>query len=199
MFLIENAYASSEAVEETNVEATTAEHTTVAPKNEGVAASLGINAQLFGFQLLNFAIVGAIVWFLILKPLTKTMEERKKIIDDSIDNAKAVETNLQMSEVKFQEKLDQAKVEANKIIEKSHTEAEKLSVDMKEKAKKEIEMLVDQAKRNIQIEKESMMTEIKKETVNLIIAAVEKIMNEKLDDKKDVTLIEETIRSFRTE
>lgn len=193
---------ANELVETTAVEATDT-HVEVTNRgastaNESLAASLGLNAQLFGFQLLNFAIVAGIVWFLILKPLTKTLEERKKIIDKSIDNVKKVETNLQMSEVKFQEKLDEAKVEANKIIEKSHGEAEKLSVDMKEKAKKEIELLIAQAKKNIQIEKDDVMSEIKKETANLIVSAVEKIINEKLDDKKDKALIEETIRSFRT-
>ena len=97
---------------------------------ETLAASLGLNGQLFAFQLLNFAIVSAIIWFLILKPLTKTLEERKKVIDESLDKAKQVETNLQMSEVKFQEKLDEAKVKANKVIEKSHSEAEILSETM---------------------------------------------------------------------
>lgn len=164
---------------------------------ESLAASLGLNAQLFAFQLLNFAIVAAILWFLILKPLTKVLEERRKAIDESLDKAKQVETNLQMSEVKFQEKLDDAKVEANKIIEKTHTEAEKLSDSMKIKARGEIESLVEQAKKNIMAEKDEVMVGIKKETANLIVAAVEKIMNEKLDDKKDKELIEETLKGLK--
>jgi F-type H+-transporting ATPase subunit b len=163
----------------------------------GVASSLGLNGQLFAFQLLNFAIVGAIIWFLILKPLTSKMEERKKMIDESIDNAKKVDANLQMSEQKFQEKVDEAKVEANKIIEKSHTEASKLSEEMKEKASKDIELLVNQAKRNIKIEKEDMISGLKKETANLVVLAVEKILNEKLDAKKDQKLIEDAIDQLK--
>jgi len=191
MNFVNIAYATSE--QQTNVE-TTSE----APKNEGVAASLGINGQLFIFQLINFAIVAAIVWFLILKPLTSKLEERRKIIDDSLDKAKEVEANLIMSNQKFQEKVDEAKVEANKIIEKSHAEAENLSVEMKAKAKKEIENLVDQARVKIQDEKEEVMRGIKSETANLVVAVVEKILSEKLNDKKDKELIEETISSFRT-
>jgi F0F1-type ATP synthase membrane subunit b/b' len=98
---------------------------------------------------------------------------------------------------KFQEKIDEAKVEASKVIEKAHTEAEKLSLSMKEKAKKEIELLIDQAKRNIQIEKDEVMGEIKKETVNLIMASVEKILNEKLDSEKDKKLIEESLKGLQ--
>lgn len=187
-YFIQNVYASTEEA--------VVEHTT-ASSSESVAASLGLNAQLFVFQLINFAIVAVIIWFLILKPLTKTLNERKKLIDESLDKAKEVDANLQMSQVKFQEKLDEAKVEANKIIEKAHGEAEQLGVSMKEKAKKEIELLIDQAKRNIQIEKDEVMEGIKKETVNLIISAVEKILDEKLDGDKDKKLIEESLKGLK--
>lgn len=190
MSLINIAYASEEA---------TTEYTTESTGNESVAASLGLNGQLFLFQLINFAVVAVIIWFLILKPLTKTLTERKKVIDDSLDKAKEVDANLQMAQVKFQERIDEAKIEASKIIEKSHNEAEQLGVSMKDKAKKEIELLVDQAKRNIQIEKGEVMDGIKKETVNLIISAVERIISERLDGDKDKKIIEETIRSFRKE
>jgi len=160
---------------------------------ESVAASLGLNGQLFAFQLLNFAIVAVIIWFLILKPLTKTLEERKKLIDESLDKAKEVDSNLQMAELKFQERIDDAKSEASKVVAKAQEEGLVLTEKMKEKAQKEIELVVDQAKRNIKIEKEEMMVGLKEETANLVVAAVEKILEEKLDDKKDADLIKGTI------
>ena len=48
---------------------------------------------------------------------------------------------------------------------------------MKKRAQKEIELVVDQARRNIKIEKEEMVADLKQETVNLIIAALEKILS----------------------
>jgi F-type H+-transporting ATPase subunit b len=185
-------------VEEGVVAETTDTHATVdthgaSNVDESVVASLGLNGQLFAFQLLNFAIVAAIVWFLILKPLTKTMEERKKLIDDSLDKAKQVDFNLQMAEIKFQERVDEAKAEHSKIVAKAQEEGVEITNKMKEKAQKEIELVVDQAKRNIKIEKEEMMVGLKEETANLVVAAVEKILEEKLDDKKDANLIKGTI------
>src|SRR3990167_7541606 len=115
----------------------------------GVLASLCINGTLFVFQLINFAVVAVVLWYLILKPLTKKMSERQKMIDDSIDNAKKIETNLGMSERKYQEKIDQAKVDANKFIAKAREEALAAAEITKEKTKKEIEQLVDSARKNI--------------------------------------------------
>ena len=62
--------------------------------DKGTLSSLGINGTLFIFQLINFAIVALILWYLILKPITKKMSERQKMIDDGIDNAKKIEDNI---------------------------------------------------------------------------------------------------------
>lgn len=169
--------------------------TTEATSEGGVAASLGINAQLFVFQLINFAIVAVILWFLILKPLTKKMAERKKMIDESVDNVKAIETSLQMSEKKFQEKVDEAKVEANKIVEKAYEEGEKLTRRLKEKTAQDIDLLVKQAKKNIDLDKQEMKDEIRKETATMIVMALEKVFEKKLDNKMD----DKFIQSIMTE
>ncbi len=163
----------------------------------GVAASLGINGTLFISQLINFAIVAAIIWFLILKPLTKKMSERQKMIDESIENSKKIQETLQRGEQKYQERIDQAKVEYNKILERATAEAQGMTDGMKVKAKQEIETLVDQAKRNIKIEKEEMVTGLKKETVDLIVTSLEKILAEKMDGKKDKEMIEEMVKKMK--
>jgi len=176
----------------------TAEHTTEATADAGVFASLGINGQMLTFQFINFALVGVIVWFLILKPITKKMAERQKMIDDSIENSKKVEETLRRGERDYQTRIDTAKVEANKILEKTNVEAGKLSEELKVKAKQEIEGLVVTAKRNIQTEKDNMVKGLKDETANLIVSALEKILSEKIDEKKDKKIIEEMLEKVNS-
>lgn len=163
---------------------------------ESVMASLGINSTLFIFQLINFAVVAVILWFLILKPLTKKMSERQKMIDDSIDNAKKIETNLGMSEKKYQEKIDLAKVEANKIMEKSQQEAVAAAENARTKAKQDIEQLVEQARKNIKIERDQSIAEIKAEAAGLIVSAAEKLLSAKIDKEKDEKIINEAVKSL---
>jgi F-type H+-transporting ATPase subunit b len=175
--------------------AETAVHATAS--EEGVLASLGINLNLFIFQLINFALVAFTLWFLILKPLTKKMTERQKMIDDSIDNAKKIETNLGMSEKKYQEKIDQAKVDANKIIEKAGQESLVVAETTKEKTRKEIEQLVETARKNIKSERDESIAEIKEQTASLIVAAAEKILGAKIDVEKNNKIIEEAVKSLK--
>lgn len=175
---------------------TSATETTEQPQDAGLLGSLGINGTMFTFQLINFAVVASIVWFLILKPLTKKMTERQKMIDESIDNAKKVQDNLQKSEQKYQQRIDEAKVEANKVLEKAAAETEQMVSGMKGKAKQEIELLVDQAKRNIKIEREDMSRGIKKEAAELVVSVVEKFLTEKVDDTKDKALVAEMVKKL---
>lgn len=163
---------------------------------DGVLASLGLNGQLFLFQLVNFAIVVVVIWFFILKPLTKKMEERKRMIDDSLDKAKEIETNFQMSEQKYQERIDEAKVEANRVIERAHDAIEAMKEVMKKKTKEEIDLLVQQAKRNIEIDRQDMRDQIRAEAVTLITMAVEKILGETLDSKKDAERIQNSLKDI---
>lgn len=174
-----------------------AEETVPSTQEEGVLGSLGINGTLFVFQLINFAIVVAVLWFMILKPLTKKMSERQKMIDDSIDNAKKIETNLGMSERKYQEKIDQAKVDANKFIAKSQEESALAAEAMKEKTRKEIELLVEAARKNIKTERDESINELKLQAAELIVSAAEKILSAKIDVEKDNKIIEEAVKSMK--
>ncbi len=165
---------------------------------EGLLASLGINPGLFVFQLINFAIVAVVLWFLILKPLTKKMAERQRLIDEGLDNAKKVQDNLARSEKDYQARIDTAKVEANRILEKANAETAIVADEMKVRARKEIETLANQAKRNIRAEKEEMALQLREETAGLVVMAVEKILEEKMDEKKDKKLIEEALKGLKS-
>mgnify|MGYP001570004818 CR=1 FL=1 len=162
----------------------------------GILASLGLNGYQFAAQLLNFVLVIAIVWWLILRPLVRTLEARRKMIDESLEKAKQVVTALSMSEVKFQERIDEAKVEANKLIERAHDSATTAAVSMKQKAHKEIEMLVNQAKKNINIDRERMQTELRDETVALVIATMEKMLEKKYSDTDDKKMVAEVLKEL---
>ena len=174
----------------------TTSHTTSTEAEEGVLASLGINGSQFISQTINFTLVALILWFLILKPLTKKMAERQKMIDNSIENVKKIETNLGMSERKYQEKIDQAKVDANKIIEKAQQESVVVAEAAKEKTRKEIEELVEQARKNIKTERDQSVAEIREQTASLVVAAAEKILGAKINIDADKKIIEEAVKKM---
>jgi len=185
MIFIDIVHASSEAATE------------AAEVQTGILGSLGLDPKLFLFQLINFIIVALILWFLILKPLTKKLAERQRVIDESLDNAKKIQDNLGRSEQDYQKRLKEARQEAEKILERAGLDAAGFSEEMKAKAKKEIENLVAEAKRNIQHEKDEMVAGLKRETADLVVLALEKILEEKMTAEQDKKMIGEIVGKLK--
>jgi F-type H+-transporting ATPase subunit b len=184
MIFIDNVYASEAHVATTE---------TTAGTDASFLGSMGINAPLFGFQLLNFAVVFVILWFLILKPLSKKLAERQRMIDDSIANSKKIDQMLKQGEAGFQEKIDMAKAEASMIIDHAKTESDLIAESSKKKTRDDMDILVAQAKQKIGAERDQMISEIKAETAAIVVAAMEKIIGEKIDGTKDKKLISEAL------
>lgn len=163
---------------------------------ESILSSFGINLPGLLWSVVNFTLIVIIVWFLILRPLTKKMAERQKLIDNSLENAKKIEQTVKRSEEKYQEHIDKAKVEANKILEKAVINAQEVDKSLKEKTHQEIKALTGKAKATIQAEKEQMIVDLKKDTADLIVVAMEKVLTEKIDSEKDKTLINDFLKKL---
>ncbi len=167
-----------------------------APADAGVLASLGLNASMFAWQLFNFTFIAVIIWYLILKPLTKKMDERKKIIDESLDRAETIASQVTKSKEEYDAAIAQAKADANVVLAEAKAEAESYKNKMKETTKAEIEALVLAGKKQLASERDTMMTEVRAELAGLVTGATEKILRTKMDDKTDQKLISDTVKSM---
>ncbi len=162
----------------------TTHESVVTNTDTGLLSSFGVNGPLFFFQLVNFAIVFIILWFLILKPLARKLAERQKIVEKTLDDSKKMEETLKKSEEDYQARLRETKVEANYILENARKESEVAGNLMKEKVKSEITGLVEHARNMVKEEKEQTIRELRLETTNLLALALEKMTGEKIDEKK---------------
>ena len=181
---IETVYAAEEAAEATE------------QASEGLLASLGINLPLFIFQLINFAIVAVILWFLILKPLTKKLAERQKLIDESISNAERATKQLEEAETEKRALIAKARAESELLLSKVEKQAAELKEEAAQNAKRQAEKVLAETKKVIEEEKNKMFTEVRKQTVELVIEATQKIIGEKITSEKDKKLIEEAVKNL---
>jgi len=162
-----------------------------------ILGKIGFEWRMGLFNLINFLIVFWLLKKYAFGPVMKVVNERQAQAKDAVDNYTKSRTELQMAERKAQDIIDQSKVEANKLVEKSYEDAKAAGEQMKEKAKKEIEMLITQAKRNIDIDKKEMKESLRRETVELVVLAVEKILGSKLNDGADDKLIKDILSSLK--
>lgn len=157
---------------------------------------VGFEWQMGLFNLINFLVVFAILKKFAFGPIQKVLKEREEKTRESVENFTKAKTALGQAEQKAQAIVDEAKVAANEVREKATDDGKRLGEQMKTKARSEIELLIAQAKKNIEIDREKMHNEIREEASTLVVAATEKILGEKLSDKKDEALVKETITSL---
>jgi F-type H+-transporting ATPase subunit b len=156
--------------------------------------AFGLDYKILIAQLVNFGILFFVLWKFGYKPMFKLLDDRKKKIETGLEHAAQAE--IKLKEISEEEKkvLTEAKKEAAKIIDEARGMAEESRKKNIEKTKEEIGQLINQEKENMRQEKAEILKSINKEVADLVMVAVEKVLAEKMDGKKDEELIEKAIK-----
>lgn len=165
-----------------------------AEEASGGLSALGLNVQAFLFQLITFVIVLLILRKFVFKKLVTTLEERRKAVEDSIENATKAETELKNVETKISALLKEAREEAETLVAAGQKEANQVIEAAEGKAKQKAEHIVKEAKAQMDVEVAKAQEALKAETARLVALATEQIIREKLDPTKDAALIKDAIQ-----
>lgn len=162
----------------------------------GLLGSLGIKAELFGAQLLNFLIILFIVWRFVYRPLLRTMDKRTKKITDGLRDADEAKMALQKAQESKKAVLKEADKEAQALIDKAHAEAEEQRKEMLAETHREIEKHVEQARQQMKDEREATVKAVKSEMAQLVMVATEKVLGKGLTDKDQHAFIERELKDL---
>ena len=162
-----------------------------------VLGTLGINWKLLLAQLVNFGIVLFIFWKWVVKPLGATLTKRTEKIEEGLKNAEYTEAEKKKFEEWKLAEMKKVRAEADNILRTTTDTANKIKQETIVEAQHQANKVLDQAKTNIESEKVQMLKEVKQEISTLVVAASEKILRGKLDQKKDHDLINESMKGMR--
>lgn len=165
---------------------TTAEH---APEAAGGIAALGLNWQGFLFQLITFVIVFVILRQFVFKKLIKTLDDRRDAVESSIKHAAETEEKLKKAQETIAGMLADGRKQADELVAAAHKEATHMVEEAESKAAKRAEHIVAEAKSQMDVEVAKAREALKAETAQLVAAATERIIKEKLNQTKDAALI----------
>ena len=157
-------------------------------------SKLGIDYKLLIAQIVNFLVLLFILYRFAYRPVLAMLEKRARRIEKGLKDAAEAKKELEAAYKKEEEILKKAHREAKNIIEKMHKQAEKAQAEIIVETKKQTDKMVKDAKVQIEREKEKTVQEIKAEIGSLVVAAAEKVIGERVDEKKDKELIERAIQ-----
>lgn len=139
--------------------------------------------------LLFWMVVAFAVMFVVLAKfgfpvITKMVEDRKKYIDESLQNAR--EANEKLSNIKSEGEsiLRNARDEQAKILKEAMATSLIIIKEARDKAGIEGQKMIDAAKEQIKAEKEIAMRDIRSQVVSLSTEVAEKVLRKDLENQE---------------
>jgi len=156
----------------------------------------GVDWSHFIAQCISFGIVAFLLQRYAYRPILAVLEERKKRIQESLDNSEQIKQELATAQSKAHEIMVQAGQEASKLIEEARAAAAKVQEQETQKAIATAQSIVEKARQATQAEHARMLTELRREVGRLVVATTAKVTGKVLtmDDQK--RLAEETNREL---
>jgi len=162
----------------------------------GIAA-LGIDPLAILAQAVTFLILFWIIKRFALEKIVTTLEERRKTIDKGVKLGFQMEAEKAKLDEQVEAKLHEARLEADKIIAQAHHEAGALVKEAEKSATHKVEAMIGDAQAQIEDNIKKAKKDLEAETLKLIAEATEVIAGEKLDAKKEESLIKRALAGLR--
>ena len=139
-------------------------------------------AGLLFWMLIAFGVVFFILYKYGFPVITSMIDERKKFIDEALDNAKLANAKLAGIEEQSRLILEKANDEQVKILREAVVARDKIIKEAQEKAEQEGTKMLAVAREQIRQEKEDALREIRAQVAELSIAIAEKVVHKELAD-----------------
>ena len=160
----------------------------------GGIGAFNINLKAFLFQLATFVIVLYVLKRWVLPKLISTMDERRVTLEKSLTQAKQTEETLAKAEQSAEAILASARAAADEALAEAKKAGAGVIADAETAAGNRAALIITEAESRLSEERDKLRQDLRKELAELVADATEKIINEKLDVKRDMSLIERAIR-----
>lgn len=161
---------------------------------EGIeGGGFGLNFDLLETNLINLVIIIGVLFVFGRKSLGETLANRKSQIQSSIQEAETRKKNAAAQLAEQQQKLAQAKAEAERLVKDAHERAEKTREAILAQADKDIERLKAEAQRDLSSQQERIMAELRQRVAELSLERVESRLKSELDESAQQNLVERSV------
>jgi len=164
----------------------------------GGFASLGINLPLLVVFIINFIVLFVLLRLFLYKPVMKMLDERAQRTKEGMELAEATKKEYEQAKGEVQKQIEKGRQEAQAIITQTMQVGERLKEESRQEATKQAQTIIDRTRSELEAERDKIVGDLRREFVDISIAAAEKVIKETLDKEKHRKLIEETLRESVT-
>ena len=155
-----------------------------------------INTGMMFWTLLIFGALVVVLWRFGWPALLKTVEEREARIAKQLAEAEQANAEAARLLEEHRAALAKARSEAQEILAGAKSVAQKEREQLLAKTHEDQEQLLERARREIEAEKEKAILALRREAVDLSIAAASKLVESNLDSDANRRLVLDSLTSL---
>jgi len=163
-----------------------------------IIGRFGLNPVLLVAQIVNFLIIGYVLWRLALRPLVRTMDARKAKISQGLEDAEKARRALENAEKERERIRDEAHREASRILANTRVEAEKLREGELRKAREDAERMIAEAHEQIALERREMETEVRRLALDLSGSILNSVVASLFSEEEKGRIMSRGVERIRT-
>jgi len=161
---------------------------------EGAGGGLfTINVGLMIWTVVIFTALLIVLWRFAWGPILSAIEAREKGIQGALDEAKRRQEEAAKLLEEHKKQLADARRQAQEIMAEGREAADRLRKELEAKAREESEAILVRARAEIEREKDAAIDTMRRESVDLALAAASKLLHTKLDGEQDRKLVMEYV------
>ena len=146
----------------------------------------------FDFNLLwtivNLIIFYLLMRFFLIKPIKKTLQARKELIDNQFKEAEDTVNAANEKMADYEDKIKNVNTEAKEIISDARDKAKVEYNKILDKANNDATRLKQDAQKQIELDTENARREVKEELAKLAMEAAQKVVGESVSAKTDAEI-----------
>jgi F-type H+-transporting ATPase subunit b len=165
-------------------------------EGERVASPFDINGGVIIWTVVIFVLLLALLWRLGYPALLRMVEERERRIQKQLDDAEKANAEAQRLLEEHKKQIAAAHNQAQEILAKAKAISQKERETLLAKAREEYDALLARARRDIDAEKDKAILELRREAVELSIAAASRVIEANLDTEANRRMVTEFLETL---
>jgi len=167
-----------------------------AAEGGGGGGLFSVNPGLTIWTIIVFVFLLVILGRYAWGPILSAVDAREARIQASLDAAQQKSDEIETLVAEQRQHLNAARQEAQQIVAESRESGERVRKDIEEKARTEGQALLERARAEIDREKDAALESIRRESVEIALAAASRLVGDRLDADRDRELATSYIQSL---
>ncbi len=156
---------------------------------EGGGGLFDINVGLIIWTIIIFLSVLTVLWRFAFGPILAAVNAREEGINKALEQARRRQEEAEKLLEEHRQQLAEARRQAQEILAEGREAGSRLQKEIEGKAREESEAILTRARNEIGREKDAAVDALRRDAVDLALAAASKLLHQKLDGEEDRKLI----------